>query len=180
MPHGGPAGPGPTAESLLPLVYEELRRLSRGRIAAEHGAVTITPTGLVHEAYLKVAGQEGWADEGHFKAIAVRAMRQVLVERARARQAAKRVRPADVTAAEDAVDADAERTLAIDQALAILAKRNAKMAGLVEARFFGGLEVAEAAVVVGVSARTAARMWQRARAHLRLALGDEAVAPVFA
>ena len=163
-------GDARAADALFSRVYDELRRLARGRLGAEPGSVTLTATGLVHEAYLKLVGSGGWADRDHFMALASTAMRQVLVDRARARQCLKRgggARPAtlldDRVAADDAPDQD---ILAVDDALDRLAQHDARLARLVELRFFGGLEVDEAARVLGVSERTAARLWVRARAHL--------------
>lgn len=158
------------ADLLLPHVYAELRRLSQSRLSAEPGVVTLSATGLVHEAYLKLVDGGGWADRAHFMAVAARAMRQILTDRARARNAQKRGgvdRP--VTLADDFVGTEDEaldRVLAVDQALDRLAAHDAELARLVELRFFGGMETDEVAAVLGISPRTAARRWARAKAHL--------------
>lgn len=162
------------ADLLFRHVYDELRRLSQARIGSEPGAVTISATGLVHEAYLKLLDSDEWADRTHFLAVASRAMRQILCDRARARNAVKRGgadRPVTLVPhleapAEGEADA-ADRVLALDDALERLAKRDADLAQLVELRFFGGLEMTEAAEVLGLSRRTATRHWARARAYLR-------------
>ncbi|PAP77747.1 hypothetical protein BSZ37_15485 [Rubrivirga marina] len=155
-------------------VYDELRRLSQARISAEPGVVTVSATGLVHEAYLKLLDSDEWADRSHFLAVASRAMRQILCDRARARNAAKRGgadRPITLVPDLDGVVGDeetaADQVLALDGALHRLAERDAGLAQLVELRFFGGLEMTEVAEVMGVSRRTVTRHWARARAYLR-------------
>lgn len=162
----------PAVDGVFQQVYGELYRLSAAHLNGEYGAVTVSATGLLHEAYLKLQGVEAWADEAHFKAIAARAMRQVLTQRARARTALKRGgADAPVTllgghlACEDPRLAD--DVLAIDRALDLLAAHDATLVQFVELRFFGGLGVDEAAATLGVSPRTAARMWVRAKAFLR-------------
>lgn len=163
-------GDGRAADLLFDRIYGELRRLAQAQIGTEAGVVTISATGLVHEAYLKLLGTDGWADRGHFVAVAARAMRQILTDRARARAAEKRGggAPAVTLVTSQVGGASvAEDVLAVDAALERLAARDADLARLVELRFFGGLEVAEAAEVLDVSPRTAARMWKRAKAHLR-------------
>lgn len=158
-------------DALVPHVYAELRQLSEKRIRGQAGAVTLSATGLVHEAYLKLAGGGDWADRAHFMAVAARAMRQILVDRARARTADKRGGPLrPVTLHENAVAADEvalDEILAVDAALERLAAHDPRLARLVELRFYGGLEVDEAAHVLGTSPRTTARDWARAKAYLR-------------
>ena len=164
-------GDARAADHLFARVYDELRRLSQSYVAAEPHAVTLSATGLVHEAYLKLIAGGDWTDRSHFMAIASRAMRQILTDRARARNTQKRggaarpvVLPSDGV---EATDDAHEHVLAIDAALDRLSSRNASLAQLVELRFFGGLDVREAAEVLGISERTAARQWARAKAHLR-------------
>ena len=163
-------GDARASDTLFQQVYDELRRRAQARIDAEPGVVTVSATGLVHEVYLKLIDGGDWADRSHFTAVAARAMRQILTDRARARSAAKRggrARPVTLDAeVAGLADTPSEEVLAVDQALEVLAQRDARLAQLVELRFFGGLEVAEAAEVLGVSARTAARDWARAKAHL--------------
>ncbi|WP_420454109.1 ECF-type sigma factor [Rubrivirga sp.] len=161
------------ADRLFSKVYADLRQLAHRRITAEPGVVTISATGLVHEAYVKMVGGGDWADRSHFLAVAARAMRQILTDRARARLALKRGSgAARVTYVDHLVgdDGASERVLAVHEALDTLAARDPQLASLVELRFFGGLEVAEAADVLGVSTRTAARDWARAKGHLRMLL----------
>lgn len=164
-------GDARAADRLFSRVYAELRRLSQSRINEEPGGVTISATGLVHEAYLKLVDGDGWADRSHFLSVAARAMRQILTDRARARCAAKRggadrevTLSAGLAAPCHTTD---EEVLAVDAALDRLSARDERLARLVELRFFGGLEVDEAADALGISPRTAARAWARAKAHLR-------------
>lgn len=162
------------ADVLFSRVYGDLRQIAQRRIAAQHGPVTISATGLVHEAYVKMVDGGDWVDRSHFLAVAARAMREILIDRARARNAAKRgggQRPvtlhADLVGSEDEV---LDQVLALDHALRRLATLDSDLAQMVELRFFGGLEMEEAAEVQGVSARTAARRWARAKAHLHALL----------
>ena len=172
-------GEARAADRLFSRLYDELRRLSGIYVAAEPHGATLSATGLVHEAYLKLITGGDWVDRAHFMAIAARAMRQILTDRARARRASKRGGEARaITLDHDLLGAhlagaapDAhEHVLAIDAALERLSARDEDLGRLVELRFFGGLEVREVAEVLGVSARTAARQWARAKAHLRAEL----------
>lgn len=168
-------GDGRAADALLPLVYDELRRLAQARISDERRGVTISATGLVHQAYLKLIDGEGWEDRAHFTAVASRAMRQILTDRARARLAAKRGAGAPAITLSDDLAAAAggdlpERVLAIDDALVRLAARAPELAALVEMRFFGGMTLAEIAEARGVSRRTATRDWARAKGFLHALL----------
>lgn len=164
------------ADSLFQQVYDELRRLAQSRIDAEPGAVTVSATGLVHDAYLKLIDGDDWADRSHFTAVAARAMRQILTDRARARNAAKRggaARPVTLDARNAGLaETPSEQVLAVDAALEQLAARDARLAELVELRFFGGLEVAEAAEALGISARTAGRDWARAKVFLHALIAE--------
>jgi RNA polymerase sigma factor (TIGR02999 family) len=159
-------------DRLFPLVYDELRRVARGQLRRSFGETTLQPTGLVHDAYLKLAGGTPLRAESraHFLAIAGRAMRQVLVDRARARDAHKRGGGwAAVTLADGhrAIEMDPTRLLALNEAMESLEPRQRRV---VEARFFAGLEEHEIAVVLGVSERTVRRDWVKARAWLARAL----------
>jgi RNA polymerase sigma-70 factor (ECF subfamily) len=159
---------------LLPVVYQELRRVAAGYLRRERPGQTLQATGLVHEAYLRLLREQqvSWQNRAHFCAIAANSMRQILVERARARNAAKRggglhritldeaVAPAQADDA--AVDIDA-----LDQALTRLAALDAQQARLVELRYFGGLTIEETAEVLGVSPATVKRSWVVAKAWLR-------------
>lgn len=159
-------------DRLFPLVYDELRRVARGQLRRSFGETTLQPTGLVHDAYLKLAGGTPLRAESraHFLAIAGRAMRQVLVDRARARDAHKRGGGwAAVTLADGhrAIEMDPTRLLALNDAMEGLETRQRRV---VEARFFAGLEEHEIALVLGVSERTVRRDWVKARAWLARAL----------
>lgn len=167
------AGGDPAAaEELLPLVYEELRKLARSRMARETPGQTLTPTALVHEAYLRLLGSEAtsWANRAHFFAAAAEAMRRILVERARRygreKHGAGRWR---VTLDEGLVGAAAasEELLALDEALTRLAAQDPEMARVVELHQFAGLSLAETAAALGASERTVSRRWTAARAWLR-------------
>jgi RNA polymerase sigma factor (TIGR02999 family) len=161
-------------DELFSATYEELRRLAA---VVRHGEAseTLRPTDLVNEAYLKLAGASGLAPASalHFKRIAARAMRQVLVEAARRRQALKRGGDyAFVTLDEtlDAGQAYADELLALDAALDELARLHPRQAEMVEYRYFGGLSLEETAAVMGVSEATVTRDWRAARAWLALQL----------
>jgi RNA polymerase sigma factor (TIGR02999 family) len=161
------------AADLLPLVYDELRKLATQKLAREPTGQTLQATALVHEAYLRLVGTgaaSGWSGRGHFFAAAATAMRRILIERAR--QKGRRIHGGgrqrrelhpDIAAAPEP-DAD---LLALDAALAKLAERDPVKARLVELRYFAGLTGEEAAEILGISARTADRYWVYARAWLR-------------
>ena len=165
-------------DELLPLVYEELRQLAERFLAAEKHGATLQPTALVHEAYLRLIGSDrnGWENRAHFFGAAARAIRRILVDRARARGAARRggVRPlrldTDAPLVEPGPSLD---VLALDEALSKLASIDAQKARMVELRFFGGLSVDEAAATLGVSPSTVDRDWVFARAWLHRAMNGE-------
>ena len=155
-------------ERLLPLVYDDLRRLARRQLGREYAERTINPTALVHESYLKLGGGAMLAhDRAHFLAIAARAMRQVLVDQARDRKAAKRGGGAwERTTLTDGAwvgEFGADRMLELDEALATLEPRQRQV---VECRFFGGMEEREIAEALDISERTVHRDWLKARAYL--------------
>lgn len=157
---------------LLPVVYQELRRVAASFLRRERPGQTLQPTGLVHEAYLRLLREQhvSWENRAHFCAIAANSMRQILVERARARNAAKRggqwqrITLDDAVAKTDTAGVDVE---ALDQALARLAALDPAQARLVELRYFGGLTIEETAGVLGVSPATVKRSWTVAKAWLR-------------
>ena len=168
------------AEQLLPLVYDELRKLAARRLAQERPGQTLQATALVHEAYARLVGadkDQHWNGRGHFFSAAAEAMRRILVENARRKQAEKhgggRTR-VDLDRAEDVGAAPPEDLLAVDEALGRLAEQDPTGARLVQLRYFAGLSVEEAAQVLGLSTATAYRHWAFARAwlHARLAGGD--------
>jgi RNA polymerase sigma factor (TIGR02999 family) len=172
---GGDAG---ALEQLLPRVYGELRRIARVRLRRERSDHTLAATDLVHEAYLKLLPVErvDWRSRAHFFAIASRAMRNVLVDHAVRRGAAKRGAGATMLAIEDAgADAAPEQPLedliALSEALGRLEQLDARQAQVVECRFFGGLSLEETAEALHTSAATVSRDWTFARAWLHNELG---------
>lgn len=168
----------PAAEDLAPLVYDELRRLAAGYMRRERPGQTLQATALVHEAYLRLAAAgTPWHDERHFVGIAARSMRQILVERARARGAQKRWAGLHRVSLSDAlaVAADPESALpALDDALARLETIDAEQARIVELRYFAGLTVEDAADALGISPATLKRRWNLARAWLFRELSGDA------
>jgi RNA polymerase sigma factor (TIGR02999 family) len=159
-------------DALWPEVYQELRRLAGHYVRGERDAVTLQPTALVHEAYVRLLREANtsWVNRAHFCAIAANAMRQILVEAARARHALKRggdhvrVTLVDDAAVSPGADPDVE---ALDQALDALAVLEPRQARLVEMRYFGGLTIEEAAAELDIAPATAKRDWALARAWLR-------------
>jgi len=159
-------------KDLLPLVYAELRRLAAARLARLPPGQTLQPTALVHEAYLKLLKDrpERWQNRAHFCAIAAHAMRQILIERARARDALKRGGGQPRVTFDEGLNAAAPDNpidlVALDAALDRLAALDASQARLVELRFFGGLSIEETAEAMGISPATVKRHWAVARAWL--------------
>jgi RNA polymerase sigma factor (TIGR02999 family) len=167
------------SEELLPLVYDELRKLAAARLAQETPGQTLQATALVHEAYLRLVGAETvqrWNSRGHFFAAAAEAMRRILVEQARRRSTLKRGGQAERIAlepAELAAPQTDERLLALHEALDGLARTDPRAATLVKLRFFGGLTAAEAAEALGLSVRSAHDLWAYARSWLYLEMRTE-------
>jgi len=167
------SGDPAAAEELLPLVYEELRKLAAARMAQESPDHTLQATALVHEAYVRLVDAkqaQSWDSRGHFFAAAAESMRRILVENARRKQSLKRGGhfqrvDADLDVVTETGKAD--ELLAIDEALSRLAAENPPVARLVELRYFAGLSVDEAAGILDVTPRTAHRYWAYARAWLR-------------
>jgi RNA polymerase sigma factor (TIGR02999 family) len=165
-------------DRLLPMVYDDLRRIARGRLGrGGKPDQVLDTTALVHESYLKMVDQNGadYQDRSHFLAVAARAMRQVVVDFARRRGAAKRGGGGIQTTLQEGhiqIDGQAEQLLALDQALTRLGSRSPRLAQVVECRFFAGLSEEETAAALGVSLRTAQREWMRARAWLQEELGN--------
>ncbi|REK17433.1 MAG: RNA polymerase subunit sigma [Planctomycetota bacterium] len=166
-------------EALLPLVYDELRKLAAARLAHERPDQTLQATALVHEAYLRlvdVGSAEPWDSRGHFFAAAAEAMRRILIDRARNRNRLKRgggwqrVSLDELDVADNASDDD---LLALDEALTQLAREHPQAAELVKLRFFAGLTTEDAARALGISLRTANRHWAFARAWLYRSLQAE-------
>lgn len=161
----------PKADELAPLVYNELRRVAAAYMRRERPGQTIQATALVHEAYLRLAqaGTPPWKDQRHFVGIAARSMRQILVERARARGAQKRWGGMNRVSITDslALAADPETMLpALDEAIDKLEQIDPEQAKIVELRYFAGLSVEEAAEAMGISPATLKRRWALARAWL--------------
>src|SRR5262245_66460396 len=161
------------AEQLLPLVYDELRKLAAQRLAQEKPGQTLQATALVHEAYLRLVGadpEQPWESRGHFFAAAAEAMRRILVEQARRkgriRHGGGRPR-VDLLDAEVAARSDDEQLVLLDEALTRLTAARPQAAELVKLRFFSGLTVEEVAPLLDLSPRTARRLWVFARAWLR-------------
>jgi RNA polymerase sigma factor (TIGR02999 family) len=164
------------AAQLLPLVYDELRRLAAARLAAEPSGHTLQPTALVHEAYLRLVGASdgaSWDHRGHFFAAAAEAMRRILVDAARRKKAAKhggglhRLDANDLPLPAPPVDED---LVALDEALTRFAEVEPRKAELVKLRYFAGLTIEEAAEALGVSPATAKRHWAYSKAWLFQAL----------
>jgi RNA polymerase sigma-70 factor (ECF subfamily) len=158
-------------DSLLPLVYQELRRLAAAYIRRERPGYTLQPTALVNEAYLRLLKDDParWQNRAHFCAIAAHSMRQILIERARARAAQKRGGARARVTLDEALVAGGERSIdlvALDEALERLAAIDPEQARLVELRFFGGLTVEETADAMDISPATVKRHWTVARAWL--------------
>jgi RNA polymerase sigma factor (TIGR02999 family) len=170
------AGDPRAAPELLPLVYDELRKLAAARMAEEKPGQTLEPTALVHEAYLRLvrdSSPRDWDGRGHFFAAAAEAMRRILVDRAREKHAEKRGggrRRLDVDAADLATTAGPDQLLILDEALSGLAREDPAAARLVELRLFAGLTVDQAGKALGISTATAYRHWNYARAWLHAEL----------
>ena len=172
------AGDRHAAADLLPLVYDELRKLAEARMANEPPDQTLQPTALVHEAYLRLIGpadENLWENRGHFFAAAAEAMRRILVDAARRKQTEKhgglrrRVEVPDLAVPPEVADDD---LLALDEALARFAAEDPVAARVVELRYFAGLSIEAAAAVLGLSRATAYRHWSYARAWLLDALRE--------
>jgi RNA polymerase sigma factor (TIGR02999 family) len=166
------SGDSSAAETLLPLIYDELRRLAAARMAREKAGHMLQPTALVHEAWLRLVDQPDapcWNGRAHFFAAAAEAMRRILVDAARRRQAVKRGGGAERVAIEPdllAARVDSPYLLEVHDLLEALREVHADAAEVVKLRYFGGLSVAETATVLGISPRSVDRLWAYARAWL--------------
>jgi RNA polymerase sigma factor (TIGR02999 family) len=167
------------AEELLPLVYDELRRLAVQKMAREKPGQTLQATALVHEAYLRLVAQDGlpphWASRGHFFAAAAEAMRRILVEQARRKKSIKgggELHRVEIQDDQLAAPCDSVDLIALDDALARLAALDHRKAEVVKLRFFAGLTIREAAAALGIVESTADADWAYAKSWLRLELAD--------
>ncbi|MBL9176094.1 MAG: RNA polymerase subunit sigma [Verrucomicrobiales bacterium] len=181
MLQGGPEERGRTAAELLPLVYDELRRMAAVRMAREQPGQTLQATALVHEAWLRM-GRDGGSDcrsRSHFFAAAGEAMRRILVERARRRLAAKRgsgVVPVELEALQlPFPDPEDDHVLALEEALERLGAHDPRKAELVQLRYFVGLSFEEAAEVLGIAVPTAKGWWAYSRAWLKVEMGRDGI-----
>lgn len=182
--HEASYGRSDAFDRLFPLIYEELKKLARHRLRTERDGHTLNTTALVHEAYLKLVDQSRveWSGRQHFFAVASEAMRRILIDYARRRQAGKRggnqsqvplEEAEDIATTDEALtDAQAGELIAFDDALQRLAAFNPQGARVVQYRFFGGLEHQQIADLLGTSERTVRRSWTVAKAWLRRELGD--------
>jgi RNA polymerase sigma factor (TIGR02999 family) len=169
--HAFDQGDPRAAEELLPLVYGELRKLAADKLAQEKPGQTLSPTALVHEAYVRLVGadQTGWDGQGHFFAAAAEAMRRILIERARRKAALKHGGELHRVDLDDQVAVDQGRAadlLALDEALAELEQHDANAAQIVKLRYFAGLSHQETAQAMNLSRRSADRLWSLAKAWL--------------
>jgi RNA polymerase sigma factor (TIGR02999 family) len=164
-------GDGKAAEELLPLVYEELRKLATQKLANELSGQTLQATALVHEAWLRLMGSQGqsWQGRTHFFGAAAESMRRILIENARRKKSLKRgagVEKLDLDQVDVAANADEDTLLAVNDALEKLALEDPRSAEVVKLRFFVGMSNAEAATALGLSERSVKRCWTFARAWL--------------
>lgn len=172
-------GDASAAEALLPLAYEELRRIAAGKMAGERAGHTLQPTALVHEAYLRLLGPGGqavgWNSRGHFFAAAAQAMRRILIESARRKLTSKRGEGAEHTAIdgkEVEFAVPSEEILAVDEALKKLEEEDPHLAKIVALRYFAGMTIPETAAALGVSTSTLDRHWQCAKAWLHREISE--------
>ena len=173
---GDPSG----AQQLLPLVYDELRRLAAAKLAQEQPGQTLQATALVHEAYLRLVGcdqhDQVWDNRGHFFAAAAEAMRRILIDQARRKDSLRRggdLRRHDVVHVEILTPEPCVDLLSLNEALARFERRDPEKAQLVKLRYFAGLTLPQAAQVLGISCTTADRYWAYARAWLHAELSRD-------
>jgi RNA polymerase sigma factor (TIGR02999 family) len=172
-------GDGQASEELLPLVYEELRKLATAKLANEKPGQTLQATALVHEAYIRLVDQttpQAWNSRGHFFGAAAEAMRRILVENARRKKAEKRgggQPDVDLDNVVAAIEPPGDDLLALDEALAMLEEKDRLKADVVKLRFFSGLTIPDTAAVLGISASSVDNYWAYARAWLRIQLAAD-------
>jgi RNA polymerase sigma factor (TIGR02999 family) len=173
------AGDPAALERIVPLVYDDLRRVARAQLRRRRAGDSLDTNGLVHEAYLRLVDQSRatYRDRGHFFAVSALAMRQIVVDHARRRARTKRGGGQAAVSLEEVAEpaaAEAARIIEIDDALSTLAKEDQRLARVVECRYFAGFSEEETAAALGVSVRTAQREWFKARAWLRRELSRTA------
>lgn len=172
------SGDRANAANLLPLVYDELRRLAAQKLHHERSDHSLQATDLVHEAFLRLVqpgDAENWDTRGHFFAAAAESMRRILIDHARKKKAVKHggeAKKVSLTAAQPIADANDEQLLALDEALTRFEKIDEEKANLVKLRYFAGLTIPQAAEALGISVTTANRHWAYARAWLHEEIGD--------
>ena len=169
--HACSQGDEQAMDELIPLVYDDLRAIARQRLAREGTGHTLSTTAVVHEAYVKLVDQSsaGWRDRAHFFAASARIIRNLLVDYARERKAAKRGGGAIHLPLDEGLDGREPRTielLALDEALTALGRHDERLERVVECRFFAGMTMEETAEILGISRSTARRDWLKARAYL--------------
>jgi RNA polymerase sigma factor (TIGR02999 family) len=172
------AGNPRAAEKLLPLVYEQLRAIARRNMQQERSEHTLQATALVHEAYLRLVGDQPveWDSRGHFYVAAAEAMRRILIEHARSRGRVKRGgerKRVPLTVVDLAADDNSDQILAVDEAFGRLEQEDPDAAKVVRLRFYAGLSVEDTAAALGISPRSVAREWAYARAWLHGALAEQ-------
>ena len=172
------SGDSSALADVFPLIYEELRRLARQQLRREPDGHTLSPTALVHEAYMRLVdySRVEWASRAHFLAIASTAMRRILVDHARAHRSLKRgggLKPVSIDAVEVGAAEGADVLVAIDEALERLRQVEPRQAQVVECRFFGGMTEEETAEALGIGLRTAKRDWARAKSWLHREVAAE-------
>ena len=172
-------GDASAAEALLPMAYEELRRIAAQKMASERAGHTVQATALVHEAYLRLVGPDGeavgWNSRGHFFAAAAQAMRRILIESARRKLTTKRGEGAAHTAIDDKeieFAVPSEEIVAVDEALKKLEEEDPHLAKIVMLRYFAGMTIPETASTLGVSTSTLDRHWQCAKAWLHREISE--------
>ena len=177
------AGDAEAKDRLLPVVYQELRRIARARMAGERADHTLQPTALVHEVYIRLLGTENprWENRAHFYTAAAEAMRRILIEQARRRARQKRggdLRRVELGSAVGSYEPPSEELLALDEALTRLELLDSEMSYVVKLRYFAGLTIEETAHALQTSERTVSRLWRGARAwlHSELAAASSRIA----
>jgi len=172
------SGDSSALANVFPLIYDELRRLARQQLQREPDGHTLSPTALVHEAYMRLIdySRMEWAGRAHFLAVAATAMRRILVDHARGHRSVKRggmLRRVSIDDVELGTEDRAELLVAIDDALDRLKEIDARQAQVVECRFFGGMTEEETATALGISVRTAKRDWAKAKSWLHREIAAE-------